>query len=61
MSGYLQAEPLLRSLVIVIKTWASERGINDRSQGPGAQGAQEPRCRREESSKRRVTEWEESQ
>ncbi|CAE7388050.1 URT1 [Symbiodinium natans] len=33
VSGYLQAEPLLRSLVIVIKTWASERGINDRSQG----------------------------
>ena len=33
VSGYLTAEPLLRKLLVVIKTWATERGINDRSQG----------------------------
>lgn len=33
VSAYLLAEPLLRQMLVVVKTWASERGINDRSQG----------------------------
>ncbi|CAJ1451725.1 unnamed protein product [Effrenium voratum] len=33
VTAYLMAEPLLRKLLIVIKTWAFARGINDRSEG----------------------------
>ncbi|CAJ1329325.1 unnamed protein product [Effrenium voratum] len=33
VTAYLMAEPLLRKLLILIKTWAFARGINDRSEG----------------------------
>jgi hypothetical protein len=34
VAAYLSAEPQLKPLVLVVKTWASARKINDRSKGP---------------------------